>query len=256
VTPYFSVTNVTKRFGGLVALDDCSFDIEPLRTSCVVGPNGAGKTSIFNVITGFIRPDTGSVTFKGEDITQSSRHHRVDRGIARTFQNLQLFEELTALENVMVCLKDESANDPLTAIFRPFHTNAVLRRKTAEAAALLEQVGLGHKLHATASSLSYGQKKLLCIARVLATGAELVLLDEPTSGLAAGALDAMVELIHKLKSQNRTLLVVEHNTQIVQRIADEVLFFHRGHLMARGTPAEIVANEELGRIYFGKGAGR
>ncbi len=253
---YFSVSNVTKRFGGLVALDDCSFAIEPLRISCVVGPNGAGKTSIFNVITGFIRPDTGSVVFKGEDITVSSRHERVGRGIARTFQNLQLFEELTALENVLVCLKDERGNDPLTAIFRPFHTNVVLRRKTAEAAALLEQVGLGHKIGALASSLSYGQKKLLCIARVLATNAELILLDEPTSGLAAGALDAMVDLIHKLKEQHKTLLVVEHNTQIVQRIADEVFFFHRGHLMAQGTPAEIVANKELGRIYFGNGAGK
>lgn len=253
---YFSVTNVTKRFGGLVALDDCSFEIEPFKISCVVGPNGAGKTSIFNVITGFIKADAGSVVFKGKDITAASRHARVECGIARTFQNLQLFEDLTALENVLVCLRDESGNDPLTAILRPLHTHAVLRRKEAEAAALLEEVGLGHKLDAPASSLSYGQKKLLCVARVLATGAELVLLDEPTSGLAAGALDAMVELIHKLKSQAKTLLIVEHNTQIVQRIADDVLFFHRGHLMARGTPAEIVGNEELGRIYFGKGTGQ
>lgn len=253
---YLRVTNVTKRFGGLVALDDCSFEIEPLKISCLVGPNGAGKTSIFNVITGFIRADTGTVIFKDRNITTASRQARVECGIARTFQNLQLFEDLTALENVLVCLRDESGNDPFTAILRPFHTNAILRRKTAEAAALLEGVGLGHKLDAPASSLSYGQKKLLCIARVLATGAELVLLDEPTSGLAAGALDAMVELIHKLKSQGRTLLIVEHNTQIVQRIADDVLFFHRGRLAARGTPAEIVGNEELGRIYFGKGTGK
>jgi ABC-type branched-subunit amino acid transport system ATPase component len=128
----------------------------------------------------------------------------------------------------------------------------VLKRKMEEAAALLDEVGLRHKIDAPASSLSYGQKKLLCIARVLATRAELILLDEPTSGLAAGALDAMVEMIHNLKAKGRTLLVVEHNTRIVQRIADDVLFFHRGRLIARGTPEEITSNEELGRIYFGK----
>lgn len=250
---YLTVSNVTKRFGGIVALNDCSFSIDPRRTTCVVGPNGAGKTSIFNVITGFITPDTGTVAFQGRDITRADRHARVRQGIARTFQNLKLFEDLSALDNVLVCLKDEAGNDPLSAMFRPFHTAAVLRRKKAEAAALLVQVGLGHKTDAPAGSLSYGQKKLLCIARVLATGAELVLLDEPTSGLAAGALDSMVEMIHALKRQGKTLLIVEHNTQIVQRIADEVLFFHRGHLMAQGTPDAIIADEELGRIYFGKG---
>ena len=252
---YLSVSNVTKRFGGLTALDDCSFDIEPLRTACVVGPNGAGKTSIFNVITGFIDADVGSVSFKGEDITHAKRHDRVRRGIARTFQNLRLFDDLTTVENVMVCLADEAGNDPLTAVFRPFRTQATIRRKIEMASALLENVGLGHKLKDQSKSLSYGQRKLLCIARVLATGAELILLDEPTSGLAAAALDNMVEMIHKLKEQGKTLLVVEHNTRIVQRIADDVLFFHRGHLMARGTPDEIMANEELGRIYFGKGEG-
>src|SRR5690606_26976132 len=172
---YLTVSGVTKRFGGIAALDDCSFDIEPLRTTCVVGPNGAGKTSVFNVITGFVQADVGSVGFKGEDITRASRHHRVERGIARTFQNLRLFEELTTVENVMVCLKDEAANNPLTAITRPFRTQAALRRKMDRAGVLLESVGLGHKLDAEAKSLSYGQKKLLCIARVLATEAELIL---------------------------------------------------------------------------------
>jgi branched-chain amino acid transport system ATP-binding protein len=251
---YLTVTNVEKRFGGIKALTNCSFSIEKKKTSCVVGPNGAGKTSVFNVITGFITPDSGTIVFKDQDITSKSRHERVEAGIARTFQNLRLFEELTVLENVMICLGDNSANDPLTAIFRPFHTQAVLARKRDQASLLLEQVGLAHKINEDASSLSYGQKKLLCIARVLATGAELLLLDEPTSGLAAAALDNMVELIHKLKAQSKTLLIVEHNTKIVQRIADEVLFFHRGTLMAQGRPDEIIANEELGKIYFGEGA--
>ena len=248
---YLTVENVSKRFGGLKALDDCSFVVAPKRTTCLVGPNGAGKTSVFNVITGFIRADEGRIRFQDRDITGLSRHEIVQRGIARTFQNLRLFDDMTAADNVVVCLGDESANGPLMAMLRPFHTNAVVRRKTEAAVAILEEVGLGHKAFAPVTSLSYGQKKLLCIARVLATGAELLLLDEPTSGLSAGALETMVEMVRKLKDGGKTLLVVEHNTRIVQKIADDVLFLHQGRLIASGTPAEIIENDELGRIYFG-----
>ena len=248
---YLTVENVSKRFGGLKALDSCSFSVAPNRTTCLVGPNGAGKTSVFNVITGFIRADEGTIRFRERDITGLPRHEIVQRGIARTFQNLRLFDDMTAADNVVVCLGDETANGPLTAMLRPFHTNAVLRRKTEAAVAILEGVGLGHKAFASTASLSYGQKKLLCIARVLATGAELLLLDEPTSGLSAGALETMVEMVHKLQASGKTLLVVEHNTRIVQKIADDVLFLHQGRLIATGTPAEIIENDELGRIYFG-----
>lgn len=248
---YLTVESVSKRFGGLKALDDCSFAVAPKRTTCLVGPNGAGKTSVFNVITGFIRADKGRIRFHDRDITGLSRHEIVQRGIARTFQNLRLFDDMTAADNVVVCLGDESANGPLTAMLRPFHTNAVVRRKTEAAVAILEEVGLGHKAFAPTASLSYGQKKLLCIARVLATGAELLLLDEPTSGLSAGALETMVEMVRKLKDGGKTLLVVEHNTRIVQKIADDVLFLHQGRLIASGTPTEIIENDELGRIYFG-----
>jgi ABC-type branched-subunit amino acid transport system ATPase component len=248
---YLTVENVSKRFGGLKALDGCSFVVAPKRTTCLVGPNGAGKTSVFNVITGFIRADEGRIRFQDRHITGLSRHEIVQRGIARTFQNLRLFDDMTAADNVVVCLGDESANGPLIAMLRPFHTNAVVRRKTEAAVAILEEVGLGHKAFAPVTSLSYGQKKLLCIARVLATGAELLLLDEPTSGLSAGALETMVEMVRKLKDGGKTLLVVEHNTRIVQKIADDVLFLHQGRLIASGTPAEIIENDELGRIYFG-----
>jgi branched-chain amino acid transport system ATP-binding protein len=248
---YLTVETVSKRFGGLKALDRCSFTVAPNRTTCLVGPNGAGKTSVFNVVTGFIRADEGTIRFRDHDITGLSRHEIVQRGIARTFQNLRLFDDMTAADNVVVCLGDETANGPLTAMLRPFHTNAVVRRKTEAAVAILEEVGLGHKAFAPTASLSYGQKKLLCIARVLATGAELLLLDEPTSGLSAGALETMVEMVRKLKGGGKTLLVVEHNTRIVQKIADDVLFLHQGRLIASGTPAEIIENDELGRIYFG-----
>lgn len=250
---FLDVTGVNKKFGGISALADCTFSIRSKEISCIVGPNGAGKTSVFNVITGFIAPDTGTIRFKGQDLTKASRHKRIESGIARTFQNLRLFEELSVMDNVLTCLANEAGNNPLTAIFRPFHTEAVLRAKREKAREFIEVVGLSHKADDLARNLSYGQKKLLCIARVLATDAELLLLDEPTSGLAAAALDTMVDMIHKLKASGKSLLIVEHNTQIVRRIADEVLFFHRGTLLAQGKTEEIVSDKELGRIYFGGG---
>ena len=251
MSTYFEVSNVNKSFGGIHALKDCSFAIDRDKITCIVGPNGAGKTTVFNVVTGFLKVDTGQVSFKGENLTQMKRQARVERGIARTFQNLRLFNDLSVLDNVMVYMSDTEGNDAASPIFRPFRTSAVLKRKRERGLEILRQVGLLEKADDLASDMSYGQKKLLCIARVLATDAELLLLDEPTSGLAAGALDAMVELTAKLKDMGKTLLIVEHNTKIVRQIADDVLFFHRGTLMAQGTPDEIINNPDLGKIYFG-----
>ncbi|MBL4600848.1 MAG: ABC transporter ATP-binding protein [Rhizobiaceae bacterium] len=247
-----NVENVSKSFGGIQALDDCTFTVRADEVTCVVGPNGAGKTSVFNVITGFIKPDNGTIKFDGQIIDGLSRQSRVHLGIARTFQNLRLFEEMSVLDNVLVCLKGREATNPATAIFRPFYTSAVMKDKRERAMALLEEVGIAHKANDEASMMSYGQKKLLSIARILATDARLLLLDEPTSGLSASALDNMVALIHRLRDLGKTLLVVEHNTRIVQRIADEVLFLHRGTVLAQGRPDEIINNKELGRIYFGE----
>jgi len=248
---YLTVDSVSKQFGGLRALHQCSFSIEPNRITCLMGPNGAGKTLVFNVISGFIRPDQGAVRFKGADLLNLSRRQIVASGIARTFQNLRLFDELTAIDNVMVCLKDESGNSALSAMFRPLYTRAALRAKTERCAAYLDQVGLGHKLNEPVRNLSFGQQKLLAIARLLATEAELLLLDEPTSGLGQTALQEMVDLVHQLKAAGKTLLVVEHNTRVVEKIADEVLFLHQGQLVARGGTAEITADRRLTEIYFG-----
>ena len=248
---YLAVDTVSKQFGGLRALHECSFSIEPNRISCLMGPNGAGKTSVFNVITGFVKPDQGRVRFKGADLLSLSRREIVARGIARTFQNLRLFDELSAIDNVMVCLKDEAGNSALAAMCRPLWTRAVLKAKTETCIAYLRQVGLGHKLHEPVRSLSFGQQKLLAIARLLATEAELLLLDEPTSGLSVSALGEMIDLVHQLKAAGKTLLVVEHNTRVVEKIADEVLFLHQGQLIARGRTEEITADKRLTEIYFG-----
>jgi branched-chain amino acid transport system ATP-binding protein len=251
VTGYLQVEGLDHRFGGLRALNTCSFTIAQGGITCLVGPNGAGKTTIFNVITGFLRPNEGTVTFRGRSLNGLKPQAIVHAGIARTFQNLRLFTDLSALDNVMVGLPRQSGEEPLAAIFRPLHAARAQARRREEARATLEHVGLADRAGDLVRNLSYGEQKLLTVARLLATGAELLLLDEPASGLSAGALEAVMALLRRLQSEGKTLLVVEHNTRVVQQIADDVLFLHQGHLMAQGTPAAIINDPALAEIYFG-----
>lgn len=251
MTPYLQATGVEVSFGGLKALNDCGFTIQQGRITCLVGPNGAGKTTIFNVITGFLRPDSGSVSFKGQSLDGRKPQAIVASGIARTFQNLRLFVDLTAVDNVLASLPAQAGEEPVAAIFRPFHVASAQRLRRTEALAILDRVGLSARAGDFVRNLSYGEQKLLIIARVLATGAELLLLDEPASGLSAGALDGVMALLRGLQDDGKTLLVVEHNTRVVQKIADDVLFLHQGHLMAQGSPEQIVNDPALAEIYFG-----
>jgi branched-chain amino acid transport system ATP-binding protein len=251
MTEYLQATGLEVSFGGLKALNDCSLTIEQGRITCLVGPNGAGKTTIFNVITGFLRPDAGSVRFKGQTLDGWKPQAIVGAGIARTFQNLRLFTDLTVMDNVLASLPAQVGEEPVVAIFRPFHVAAAQRRRRDEARAMLDHVGLSGREDSIVRNLSYGEQKLLIIARVLATGAELLLLDEPASGLSAGALDGVMALLRRLRDDGKTLLVVEHNTRVVQNIADDVLFLHQGHLMAQGSPDTIVNDPALAEIYFG-----
>ncbi|HET6235725.1 MAG TPA: ABC transporter ATP-binding protein [Acetobacteraceae bacterium] len=251
MTAYLQVAGLEKSFGGLRALQDCSFAIAQGRITCLVGPNGAGKTTIFNVITGFLKPDQGNVTFRARSLDGLTPQAVVHAGIARTFQNLRLFADLTALDNVMVGLQHQFAEEPLGAIFRPLHAARMQARRRDEALGTLAHVGLADRANERVRNLSYGEQKLLTVARVLATGAELLLLDEPASGLSAGALDNIMALLRRLQNEGKTLLVVEHNTRVVQQIADDVLFLHQGHLMAQGTPQEITTDAALSEIYFG-----
>jgi branched-chain amino acid transport system ATP-binding protein len=251
MTAYLQAAGLEVSFGGLKALNDCSFTIQQGRITCLVGPNGAGKTTIFNCITGFLRPGSGSVSFKGQTLDGWKPQAIVAAGIARTFQNLRLFVDLTAVDNVLASLPAQVGEEPVAAIFRPFHVATAQRRRREEALAILDSVGLSARSGDFVRNLSYGEQKLLIIARVLATGAELLLLDEPASGLSAGALDGVMTLLRRLQDDGKTLLVVEHNTRVVQKIADDVLFLHQGHLMAQGSPETIVNDPALAEIYFG-----
>ena len=251
MSDYLSASGLEVSFGGLRALRDCSFTVERGRITCLVGPNGAGKTTIFNVITGFLRPDAGTVSFQGTPLDGLKPQAIVAVGIARTFQNLRLFVDLTALDNVVVALPAQTGEEPLAAIFRPLHVARAQSRRREEAMRILDHVGLADRAGDFVRNLSYGEQKLLTVGRGLATGAELLLLDEPASGLSASALDQIMALLRRLRDEGKTLLVVEHNTRVVQQIADEVLFLHQGHLMARGTPEQIISDPALAEIYFG-----
>jgi branched-chain amino acid transport system ATP-binding protein len=251
VTPYLQAAGVEVPFGGLRALRDCGFTIAQNRITCLVGPNGAGKTTIFNVVTGFLRPNEGHVAFRGRSLDRMTPQAIVAAGIARTFQNLRLFLDLTALDNVLIGLPSQAGEEPVGAIFRPLHVARAQRRQRAAGREILAHVGLADRAGDAARNLSYGEQKLLTIARLLATGAELLLLDEPASGLSAGALDAVMALLRRLQAEGKTLLVVEHNTRVVQQIADDVLFLHQGHLLAQGPPERIINDPALSEIYFG-----
>jgi branched-chain amino acid transport system ATP-binding protein len=251
LSDYLRVEGLNKSFGGLQALRDCSFAIAAGCITCLVGPNGAGKTTIFNAITGFLRPDAGTISFRGRLLDGLSPQAIVRHGIARTFQSLRLFNDLSALDNVLVGIGTQFGEEPLSALLRPLHTARVQQRHAKQALATLEHVGLGARAREKVRNLSYGEQKLLAVARVLATGAELLLLDEPASGMSAGALETIMKLLRRLRNEGKTLLVVEHNTRVVQQIADEVLFLHQGHLMAQGKPQQIIGDPALADIYFG-----
>jgi ABC-type branched-subunit amino acid transport system ATPase component len=253
--PYLTVSNVNKRFGGLQALRECSFSIGPGKIICLVGPNGAGKTTVFNAITGFLKADSGEVSFKDQRLTGKRPQAIVRLGIARTFQNLRLFTDLTVLDNVVSALPGQFGEEPIGATFRPFRTNRAQSALRDEAAAILSDVGLEARSDDYVRNLSYGEQKLLCIGRVVATGAELLLLDEPTSGLSGDALANVMALLRHLRDHGRSQLVVEHNTRVVQQIADEVLFLHQGHVLAHGDPQTIIADPALAEIYFGGALG-
>lgn len=253
---YFSVTGLSKRFGGLQAVNDCGFEIKQGIITCLIGPNGAGKTTIFNLLTGFYIPDAGKVMFQGQDLIGRSPQDIVGMGIARSFQNLRLFQESTVLENVLIGLPNQPDEGPLTAFLAPIVHRIRSARKAArdQAMGILDEVGLADKANLITKNLPYGEQKLLCVARLLATGADLLMLDEPASGLDAEALDRVVALLMKLKAQGKTIMLIEHNAGLVRNISDELLFLHQGQLIARGDPETIFSDPQLTEIYFGGGA--
>jgi branched-chain amino acid transport system ATP-binding protein len=249
---YLELVKVNKSFGGLRAMNNVSFSIKKHRITSLIGPNGAGKTTTFNAIAGLLKPDSGKVLYKGRDITGFAPHELVKLGIARTFQDLKLFNKLTAVDNVLIGMQRRYGETLWQAVVGALLINERTKKDIEKAKAILASIGLSHQTELLAENMSYGDQKLLALARVMASDAELVMLDEPASGLPAGRVDEFLKAVKRLVEQKgKTALVIEHNMEAVMEISDWIVVLSFGQVIASGTPKEIQENEEVIKVYLG-----
>jgi branched-chain amino acid transport system permease protein len=242
---------ISKRFGGIIAASDLDIELRRGTITALVGPNGAGKTTVFNLLTGAIAPDTGTILLNGEELVGLQPHQVARRGMVRSFQDVRLFNRLSCLQNVMMAVQDQ----PGEHAGKLFVAKRAVDRAEAEtrdrAMGWLRFVGMSEFADVPAAALSYGQTKLVSLARVLATEADVLLLDEPASGIDTKWVDTMLDLIEQVRDQGRTVCVVEHNLHVVGRLADHTYFMELGQITAQGTIAELTSSPRLAEVYFG-----
>ena len=247
------VSNVTKRFGGLVAVDDFSFNVKKGTIHSIIGPNGAGKTTLVNMITGVYKIDGGTVFLDGGDITNLKTDNLVHRGICRTFQHLEVCGNMTLIENVMLGFDKYMSKNLLKTCFRSQEILDDEKRYFERSMHLLDLIGLSDLADQKAKNQSYGTLKKLEIIRALATNPELILLDEPVAGLNARETAEVSELIKTVVADDVTIILIEHDMKMIMQISDIITVMNFGKKLAEGTPKEILENEEVISAYLGSG---
>ena len=239
--------NLRKVFGALVAVDDVSIQVQAGTIHSIIGPNGAGKTTFFNLLSGNLEPTAGRVVYKGKDITRLPLHRSAHIGIGRSFQITNLFPNLTALENVRLACQALGKDN--FAFLRPA---GHFKQYEARAWAILQQVGLAERGLMPARALAHGDQRKLELGIILAADPELLLLDEPTAGMAAEQVPELMALIKQIQtSGDKTIVLVEHNMNVVMSSSDRITVMHQGQVLAEGAPAEIAANETVQQAYLG-----
>jgi branched-chain amino acid transport system ATP-binding protein len=250
--PLLSVEGLCKRFGGLHAVKDVSFGVENNAIKGVIGPNGAGKTTLFNLISGMLRHDAGTVKLDGKEIQGLAPHARARAGIARTFQNIKLFGTMPVLENVMVGRHVRGTAGIMAGMLNgpwTWREEKAIRKRALE---LLDFLGIADLAHRAAAHLAFGQQRAVELARALALDPLLLLLDEPAAGLNMSETAHLGELIRKIRALDITILLVEHDMSLVMDISDEIVVLSFGQKIAEGKPAEIQRNREVIRVYLGE----
>lgn len=252
-TPLLEVRDLAMRFGGLLAVDGVSLSVQPQQVVSIIGPNGAGKTTVFNCLTGFYRPSGGSIHFNGQVIHGLADHQISRKGVVRTFQNVRLFRDMTAVENLLVAQHKHLNSNLLAGLFK----TPAFRRSEKEAlefaASWLERVGLMEIANRPAGTLAYGQQRRLEIARCMMTRPSLLMLDEPAAGLNPRETEELEELLAALQSEHKiTVLLIEHDMRLVMSISDHIYVINQGRPLADGTPQQVREHPEVIKAYLGE----
>jgi len=250
--PLLSAKNLSVRFGGVLAVDNVSFDIAPGEVFTLIGPNGAGKTTVFNLISRIYSPTAGTIEFEGRDITRLPPHHIASLGIARTFQNIELFEHATVLQNLLIGRHRHRRTNVLHEVFFTGRTRAAEVEARAKVEQVIDFLDLQHYRDSMVAGLPYGVRKVVELARALATEPRLLLLDEPSSGLNVEETEGMAfwidDICHEL---GITVLMVEHDMTLVSRVSDRVVALNQGQVLATGTPREVQSHPGVIEAYLG-----